>query len=732
VRATPETAREPAYAFGAELARFQAVLRQMPFAVIVAEAPTGRVVFSNAEAERIYRAPLRQPASVDEYPQAAAFRVDGRPYEPSEYPIVRALRGEVISGEEMDIIHKDGTHCPVLVNAGPVRDEAGQIVAAVGTFYDMSEMKKAEQEHKDMARRQRAARIEAEAAHTRLALLAEISQFLLASLDYQAAITGLARLVLPALGDACFIDIEDSDQAHRVAILHMNPHKAALLQKLDQADGLTGLVGQALSAALRSGKPERGDRVAVEIGTAPGRADEECEALVRAIDPRAYMVIPLVTRGRVLGAMVFLVTESDRRYSLDDLDFAQHVARRAATAVDNLRLYEEARQARLAAEDANRLKDEFLATLSHELRTPLNTILGWARMLQNRALDPATQDKALGTIERNALAQAQIVEDLLDVSRVITGSLRLDLQQVDFGSLIDVAITAIHPAAEAKGIAVESHVERIEPVVGDPGRLQQIVWNLVSNATKFTPAGGRIDVHVERHGAEAHLRVSDTGVGISPEFLPHVFERFRQADSTTTRVHGGLGLGLAIVRHLVELHGGTVEAESPGLGKGATFTVRLPIRSAMRRAEDHQHAPTVERSVAPAVPALESVEVLLVDDDPDVRELFASILRRHGATVRTAASTRDALEALLDFTPRVLVADIVMPGEDGYSLIRQVRRTHPKVPAVAVTAYARQEDRRRAFDAGFDMHLPKPVGPDELVEAVADLSGRVRTPSPSR
>jgi CheY-like chemotaxis protein len=279
---------------------------------------------------------------------------------------------------------------------------------------------------------------------------------------------------------------------------------------------------------------------------------------------------------------------------------------------------------------------------------------------------------------------------------------------------------------------VESHVERIEPVVGDPGRLQQIVWNLVSNATKFTPAGGRIDVHVERHGAEAHLRVSDTGVGISPEFLPHVFERFRQADSTTTRVHGGLGLGLAIVRHLVELHGGTVEAESPGLGKGATFTVRLPIRSAMRRAEDHQHAPTVERSVAPAVPALESVEVLLVDDDPDVRELFASILRRHGATVRTAASTRDALEALLDFTPRVLVADIVMPGEDGYSLIRQVRRTHPKVPAVAVTAYARQEDRRRAFDAGFDMHLPKPVGPDELVEAVADLSGAARTPSPSR
>ncbi len=712
----------------AERARFEAILQQMPFAVVVAEAPSGRVVFSNSEAMRIYGTPLRHPASIQQYAASAAFHGDGRPYAISEYPIVRALGGESIEREEMELVRHDGTRCPVLVNARPVRNDLGQIVAAVGTFSDITRLKEAEQEHQELARRQHADRVEAEAAHARLALLAEISQFLLASLDYEAAIMGLARLVLPALGDACFIDLEEADAAHRLAISHINPHKAALLQRLDQADGVSMLVGRALWSALRTGRPERGDRV--ETGEKPGsrKPGAESEELIRAIGPRAYMVIPLVTRGRVLGAMVFLITESDRKYTGDDLDFAQHVARRAATAVDNLRLYEEARQAREAAEEANRQKDEFLATLSHELRTPLNAMLGWARMLRSRSLDATTKEKALATIERNALAQAQIVEDLLDVSRVITGSLRLNLQQIEFGTLIDAAITAVRPAAEAKGIQVDCRVERVESMVGDPGRLQQVVWNLLSNATKFTPPGGRIDVDLERQDGAMVLRVRDTGIGMAPHFLAHVFERFRQADSTSTRTHGGLGLGLAIVRHLVELHGGTVEAESPGIGKGSTFTVRIPIRAAMRRADDRQAATAGAGAVGvPAPPSeeLRGVTVLVVDDEPDARDLFAAILRQHGAVVRTAASVHDALESLETFTPGVLVADIGMPGEDGYELIRHIRSgTQASMPAVALTAYARPEDRRRALDAGFEMHLPKPVEPVELVSAVADLAGR--------
>ena len=408
-------------ALEAERGGVRAVLQHLPFAVVIAEAPTGRIVYSNEQADLIYQAPLGHPVSDREYAPDVASHPDGRPYQTHEYPIVRALQGEAIAREEMEIVRKDGTRCPVLVNAVPVRDAHGEIIAAVGTFEDISRMKRADQERHNLARRQRNARIEAEAAHARFALLGEISQFLLASLDYQAAIMGLARLVLPALGDACFVDLEESGAGHRVAIVHVDPQKAALLQKLDQVGGLTGLVGRALPNALRTGKPERGDHVQ-RTGQSGPPADPEIDMLSTAIGPRAYLVIPLVTRGRVLGAMVFLVTDSDRRYTGDDLDFAQHVARRIATAVDNLRLYEEARQARAAAEDANRLKDEFLATLSHELRTPLNAILGWARMLRSRSprFDPRRQ--ALETIERNALAQAQLVEDLLDVSRIIRGS----------------------------------------------------------------------------------------------------------------------------------------------------------------------------------------------------------------------------------------------------------------------------------------------------------------------
>ncbi|MGE5358110.1 MAG: ATP-binding protein, partial [Bacteroidales bacterium] len=325
-------------------------------------------------------------------------------------------------------------------------------------------------------------------------------------------------------------------------------------------------------------------------------------------------------------------------------------------------------------------------------------------------------------IERNALAQAQIVEDLLDVSRVIRGSLRLKLENVDLRAVIDAALATVRPAVEAKGIVLGVHLEALGLIVGDAGRLQQVVWNLVSNATKFTPTGGRIDVYLKRHDAEIELRVRDTGAGISPRFLPHVFERFRQGDSTATRSFGGLGLGLSIVRHLVELHGGTVEADSAGSGQGATFTVRLPLRVPEVA---WQPPPAVAEDPVPSGEgALAGVDVLVVDDEPDARELVATILRQQGAAVRTVASAQAARDSLAHFRPRVLIADVAMPGEDGYTLIRGLRNDCVDLPAVALTAYARPEDRRRALDAGFEMHLAKPVEPDELVGVVADLSGR--------
>jgi signal transduction histidine kinase len=430
------------------------------------------------------------------------------------------------------------------------------------------------------------------------------------------------------------------------------------------------------------------------------------------------MIVPLVARGHTLGAMTIAITESHRHYSEDDLMIARELAHRGALAVDNARLYRE-------MQDLNRLKDEFLGTVSHELRTPLNAVLGWARLLRGRSLTPGQTQRALDTIERNAIAQAQLIDDLLDVSRIISGKLPLDFQPVELSTVIEAAVDALRPAADAKQVTL---VVVLEPgagsVWGDGPRLQQVIWNLVSNAVKFTPPGGRVEVSLVADGGAAQLRVADSGVGISSDFLPFVFDRFRQADSTTTRRHGGLGLGLAIVRHLVELHGGTVEAHSEGPGLGATFTVRLPIRAFIEQASSGSAEP---ESLLPVGALLRGVRVLVVDDDRDSRDLAATLLESCGATAIVAGSTAEALTKLAVTVPDVLVADIGMPEEDGYSLIQTIRRRNQgrtPFPAIALTAYAGAENRERALDSGFHMHLPKPFEPSELITAVTILTGR--------
>ena len=391
------------------------------------------------------------------------------------------------------------------------------------------------------------------------------------------------------------------------------------------------------------------------------------------------------------------------------------------------------RDARRLADEANRIKDEFLATVSHELRTPLNAIQGWASMAVSGSLTGQALDKALNTILRNARAQGQLISDLLDVSRIIAGNLRLDVKPVDPNSFIDAAIEAVRPAAEAKGIRLQKIIDTGLPMIhGDATRLQQVVWNLVANAVKFTPKNGRVVVTLHRINSHIEIVVCDTGEGIEPEFLPFVFDRFRQADSASTRKHGGLGLGLAIVRHLVELHGGTVRVESEGKNKGATFTVALPLIPVYRRITEQERVhPTSDEAYTSeeVLPELRGIDVLIVDDERDSLELLDTVFRRSGANVGTAASAKDALRLLAEQRFSILISDIGMPEEDGYSLIRKVRNSADpavkSIAAVALTAYARPQDRLKALQAGFQMHVPKPVEISELLTVVGSLTNRL-------
>ena len=384
--------------------------------------------------------------------------------------------------------------------------------------------------------------------------------------------------------------------------------------------------------------------------------------------------------------------------------------------------------ARNQAEAANRTKDEFLAIVSHELRSPLNAILGWARLLRSRKFDEEKTNKALSIIERNAIAQTQLIEDLLDISRIIRGKIRLFARPTNLVQVIEAAIDTVRPTADINSIQVESLLDSTAVVEGDPDRLQQVVWNLLSNAVKFTPVGGQVSVRLLRVDSHAQIQVSDTGKGISPDFLPYVFERFRQAESTTTRAHGGLGLGLAIVRHLVELHNGTVGVESPGVGQGATFIVRLPLIPNPSQVSDLERLALQGQASVENSLNLSGLRVLIVDDEIDTREFLVTALEQYGAEVTAAASVGEAMRLLERLKPDVLLSDISMPGEDGYALIRQIRALAPEqsglVPAAALTAYAREEDRILALKAGFQMHVAKPIEPMHLVTVVAKLAGR--------
>ena len=447
---------------------------------------------------------------------------------------------------------------------------------------------------------------------------------------------------------------------------------------------------------------------------------------------RSYLAVPVISRNaEVIGGLFFGHAEPGR-FTARSQRLVVAIAAQAAIAVDNARLYESERAARASAQRLSDMKDRFLANLSHELRTPLNAVLGWAQILRRGAKDSADLQRGLEAIERSARVQSQLIGDLLDTSRITSGKVRLDVQPLDPISFIDAAIETVRPSADAKGIRLISLLDPgAGPISGDPARLQQVMWNLLSNAIKFTPKGGKVQVTLERVNSHIEINVTDTGIGIKPEFVVQVFDRFQQGDLSTTKAFGGLGLGLSIVKHLVELHGGTVKASSPGQDQGATFSIHLPVTAVRRVAapEERLHPQAPPPAMVPFEHVdLSGIRVLVVDDEQDARDLVKRLLSDCSAQVLTAGSAAEALEVIKREAPHILVSDIGMPETDGYELLRMIRARESgdgaRLPAVALTAFARAEDRIRAIRAGFVAHVAKPVEPSELLATVAAFCGR--------
>lgn len=653
-------------------------------------------------------------------------------------------------------IRQNGEVFYASISVNCVRRTDGSVHYFVALVQDITERKLAEQEQEQLIAEQ-AGRREAEAQGRKSAFLAKASTELASSLDYEATLAKVAGLAVPFLADWCMVDILSEEQViERVAIAHHDASKQQLGWELNRRYPAEINQTQGVARVLQTGKPKLMALV-TDMNLQEFAQDDEHLQLLRELGLKSAMFVPLLARGRILGAISLLSGESERCYNDADLALVKDLAQRAAIAVDNARLYQETqsaqqiaelayaaeRQARAeseaalnTAEAANRIKDEFLATLSHELRTPLNAMLGWTQLLRSRKMDAEKMERGLETIDRNTRSLAKLIEDILDVSRIMTGKLHIAAQPCDLQGVIEAALDAVRPAAEAKKMQVLVKASALI-VLADYNRLQQVVLNLLSNAIKFTPNGGQVEVSlqaVEVNGTSAYaqIQVKDTGKGISPEFLPHVFERFRQENNSTTRNYGGLGLGLALVRYLVELHGGIVKADSPGEGLGSTFTIELPFDNVLtsnicesetanlQKAESEQESANCQPLVL-----LTGLRILIVEDEADARDLLTTILEQNGAQVTQASSATEALSLLLSSRFDLLISDIGMPNIDGYTFIRKVRELETPqrlIPALALTAYASKSDCQLAIEAGFQIHLSKPFEPNELINIVAKLA----------
>ncbi|RUR80780.1 hypothetical protein PCC6912_28020 [Chlorogloeopsis fritschii PCC 6912] len=610
---------------------------------------------------------------------------------------MQALRTGKPYSIELRLRRADGVYRWHLARIVTIKSKDGNVVGWLGTATDINDQKQTEQTQR---------------------FLAQASQtFAAANLDLQTILDTITRLASEFTGDVCTLSLvsEDGQWLDPVSCYHIDPQIRETISELlkkypRRADrGMGGRVMQTGEAVLMAATSPQEFSAAI-------KPDYQLE--FEGFKVCSMLLVPLKIQGQAIGVLSLSRHYPGQPHNLNDQSLMQDLADRAAMAIANARLYEAQQRARAEAEAANRTKDEFLAVLSHELRTPLNPILGWTKLLRRGKIDASKTALALDTIERNAKLQAQLIEDLLDISRILQGKLSLNSCSVDLISVLNAAMQTVHLAAEAKAIHIETNFAAgAINVLGDAGRLQQVFWNLLSNAVKFTPRGGRVEVRLETSDLQVQVQVQDSGRGINPEFLPYVFDYFRQSDSSITRTFGGLGLGLAITRHIVELHGGTITAASPGIGQGATFTVSLPLVLTPTSVAE-------EIALAPGTLSLQGIQVLAVDDEADNLELIAFVLKQAGATVICASSAQEALEILNQTQPDILLSDIGMPQMDGYTLLRQIRAIPSQgeqIPAIALTAYAGESDQQQILAAGFRLHIPKPVDPEVLVKAIAQV-----------
>ena len=686
-----------------ERARLEAVLRQMPSAVVIAEAPSGRMLLGNAQSELLMAQPVDYE-SIENHGEVVGFWANGHRLKANEWPLARAIeKGEIVRDEEVFIPANPGKRV-LRLNASPIRDREGNITAGIVIFDDVTQ------------------RARDEAAQR---FLAAAGSALIATLDASTAHERMANLCVPEVADWCILAFPGKDGLlHNVAIAHRdgdgeNADSARRFRERLSCDPDLPWDVQAVMASGRAQLvPAHDAEYLRRIKASP-----EYVQIIGEIGARSAIVAPLSARGRTLGLMIWITASSGRTYDEGDVALAEELARRVALTTDNARLFSEAQSARDEAQAANLAKDEFLAVVSHELRTPLTPILGWLDLLRAPNMTDELRAQAYDVIERNARAQAQIVNDILDVSRITSGKLQIKTKPLDFTQLVRNAIESLRLTADEKNIALRLELDEVGEAMLDASRFQQVVWNLMSNAVKFTPSGGKIVISLRRAlDGEGVLEIADSGQGIPLEFVPNVFEAFRQADSSSTRKTGGLGLGLSIVRHIVELHDGRVSAQSAGENQGATFRVWLPLLSAT--SETQTAATATDQSARDdvfPVNNLRHVQILLVDDEADTRETLARLLENHGAYVRVAASAEAALKALDLFEPQLIISDIGMPDIDGYELLRQLRARLPEVPAIALTAYAAPADIERATAAGFQKHIAKPVEVSELLAASGAL-----------
>jgi PAS domain S-box-containing protein len=659
-------------------------LRSMGDAVIATDGE-GHVTFLNPVAETLTGWTSEEAGGM---PLDQIFRITNQVTgETAENPVARVLREGAVVGlaNHTALTARDGTSRPIDDTAAPIMDDGGRMQGIVLVFHDVTQRYAADESVLESRQARRMAEVALRQAED-------------------------SRLVLAAI-------VESSDDA--IIGETLDGAITSWNQAAQRILGYTAaeIVGKPISALMPPDHSEDMPRILERIRRGESVGHFETQRLSK--DGRVIDVSLSVSPIRDAGGTIIGAAK-----------VARDITDRRRVEAERERLLAAAQSARADAESANRMKDEFLATLSHELRTPLNAILGWAKILRSGKVDADDLEEGLSAIDRNAQSQTQIVEDLLDISRITSGNLRLDVQRLNLTDIIEAALAAVLPAANAKEIRFHKVLDSLAgPVAGDAARLQQVVWNLLANAVKFTPKGGQVQVLLERVNSHAEISVIDTGIGIKPEFLPHVFDRFRQADASTTRRHAGLGLGLAIAKHLIEMHGGSVRAKSPGEGQGATFTLTLPITVVHpERPEPSQVHPTAYD--APEDPrhdgTLAGLRVLIVDDEPDARQLLRHVLVDCQAQVAVAGSAAEALAVVRQFHPDVIVSDIGMPEQDGYDFIRQVRADPAinEIPAAALSAFARPDDRKRSLLAGFQTHVAKPVDPAELAAVVASLAFR--------